>query len=196
MAEVRSTFLLRPGMTIPGFTLPDPDGVPHTLRDIQGPRGTLVVFACNHCPYVIHLAGALGEIARNLRTDGIHTVAINSNDFHAYPADAPAAMRDFQSKHRWDFPYLVDESQETARTFGAACTPDFFLFDESGALHYTGQIDETRPRSETPAHGADLIQAAKCMLAGEPAANRQYPSSGCNIKWKPGTAPDWWNSGK
>ena len=195
MAEVLSTFRLHPGDAAPGFSLPDAGGAVHSLADTAGPAGLLVVFACNHCPFVIHVADALGDFAREISEQGVHTVVINSNDLAKYPQDGPDLMQSFAAEHRWEFPYLIDESQEVAMAYGAACTPDFFLFGAQGYLFYTGQFDDSRPRSGQDAHGGDLREAVRRMLAGEQALARPYPSSGCNIKWKPGNQPAWWNSG-
>jgi peroxiredoxin len=189
MAEVRSTFSLRPGDAAPDFQLPEPDGTVHDLHALRGNEGLLIVFACNHCPYVIHLAGALGGLAAEIEADGVTTIAISSNDIEKYPADAPEQMTDFAAAHGWDFPYLFDESQDVAKAYGAACTPDFFLFDQELRLYYAGQFDDTRPKSGQPATGDDLRAAVKGMLAGEEPPARPFPSSGCNIKWKPGSEP-------
>lgn len=194
MAEVLSTFLLRPGVQIPEFSLSDADGGWFARGDVSGPNGLLVVFACNHCPFVIHVADALGGLAREIRHLGVHTVAINSNDAHQYPQDAPELMKSFATGHCWDFPYLIDDCQSVAKAYGAACTPDFFLADAGGRLFYAGQFDDSRPRSGTPAHGGDLTEAVRRMLAGEDGLARPYPSSGCNIKWKPGNEPVWASS--
>jgi peroxiredoxin len=191
MAEVLSTFLLRPGLPFPEFSLPDAYGRVFTRAEASGPNGLVVVFACNHCPFVIHLADALGDLARDIRNFGVHTVAINSNDPQRYPQDAPDLMKDFATDHRWDFPYLIDETQSVAKAYGAACTPDFFLADAGGCLFYTGQFDDSRPRGGKPAHGGDLMEAVRRLLAGENGLARPYPSSGCNIKWKPGNEPVW-----
>ena len=185
MAEVLSTFKLRPGDAAPDFTLPDAHGTLFTRADVAGPRGLVVVFACNHCPYVIHLAAALAEIAREFAGQGVHTVAINSNDIMRYPQDGPEPMKQFSAEYNWDFPYLLDESQNVAKAYDAACTPDFFLFDGDGKLFYAGQFDDSRPRSGIPPHGGDLQEAVRRMLSGEQPLARPYPSSGCSIKWKP-----------
>lgn len=186
MSEVLSSFLLRPGEPAPDFALPDPDGRIVTRTDAAGERGLLVVFACNHCPFVVHLAEALGDFAREISAQGVNTVAINSNDIDRYPQDGPEAMKVFAAERRWEFPYLIDESQEVAKAYGAACTPDFFLFDGAGHLFYAGQFDDSRPRSGQEAHGGDLREAVRRMLGSEAPLARPYPSSGCNIKWKPG----------
>lgn len=189
MSEVQSTFRMRAGEPAPDFLLPAPGGNLMSRGEVAGPAGLLVVFACNHCPYVIHLADALGDLARNIAAQGVRTVAINSNDTKNYPQDAAERMPAFATQHRWEFPYLIDESQEVAMLYGAACTPDFFLLDNAGRLFYTGQFDDTRPYGGQPAHGGDLREAVRRMLAGEDPPARCSPSSGCNIKWKAGREP-------
>jgi peroxiredoxin len=195
MSEVLSTFRLHPGDRAPDFSLPDFSGQVISRAQATGPAGLLIVFACNHCPFVIHLADALGDLASEIAPLGVHTVAINPNDAEHYPQDGADLMESFAALHRWDFPYLVDESQETALAYGAACTPDFFLLDDKGVLFYAGQFDHSRPRSGMEPHGGDLREAVRRMIEGEQALVRPYPSSGCNIKWKPGRQPDWWDSG-
>ena len=189
--RVDSTFTLKPGDIAPDFALPDADGNIKTLQDERGPHGTLVVFACNHCPFVIHLADALSELSSRAFACGICTVAINSNDLEAYPQDGPEFMKTFAKEHNWDFPYLIDSTQEVAKQYGAACTPDFFLFDSNLRLHYAGQFDSSRPKNGSIADGSDLQAAIDGMLEGAPPPSKVYPSSGCNIKWKPGQAPAW-----
>jgi peroxiredoxin len=195
MSEVQSTFRLSCGDSAPDFSLPDADGRIVALKDVAGPSGLLVAFVCNHCPYVIHLAGALGKLADEIGGMGVGTVAINSNDIENYPQDGPEPMKKFSEEHAWRFPYLLDESQDVAIAFGAACTPDFFLIDGECRLFYAGQFDDSRPRSGTRAHGGDLREAVRRMLDGEEPLARPYPSSGCNIKWKSGKQPQWWNAG-
>jgi len=189
MAETRSTFSLRPGDAAPGFQLPAPDGTVDELHAVRCNGGLLVVFACNHCPYVIHLADALANLACEIEAEGVATVAISSNDIEKYPADAPEHMATFAAEHGWTFPYLFDETQEIAKAYGAACTPDFFLFDHELRLYYAGQFDATRPKSGQPATGDDLRAAVKGMMAGEEPPVRPFPSTGCNIKWKAGSEP-------
>jgi peroxiredoxin len=183
--------MLHPGDLAPEFSLPDLDGSLVTRSAASGKRGLVVAFVCNHCPYVVHLADALGTLAAELAAQEVATVAVNPNDAERYPADAPAAMAAFAAKHGWRFPYLVDETQAVAKAYGAACTPDFFLLDAQGKVFYTGQFDDSRPRSGLRAHGGDLSEAVRRMLQGEVPLARPYPSSGCNIKWKPGNEPGW-----
>lgn len=184
MAEVQSTFQLSVGAQAPDFSLPNAEGAIRSLEDVQGPCGLLVVFACNHCPYVIHLAGALGQLAEQIFPMGIGTVAINSNDLEKYPQDGPEFMKTFATEYGWEFPYLIDESQEVAKAYGAACTPDFFLFDGAGSLFYAGQFDSSRPKNGEIATGEDLENAIDLLLSEEAPPEKPFPSSGCNIKWK------------
>lgn len=194
MAEVLSTFMLQLGDSAPVFTLPNAHGEAHSWDRVAGKRGTLVVFACNHCPFVVHLADALGEFAKEAAVVGVNTVAIAPNNLEKYPQDGPEFMPAFAAEHGWDFPYLLDESQQVAKAYGAACTPDFFLFDANGRLFYAGQFDASRPRSGQVASGGDMREALRRMLAGEGRLERPYPSSGCNIKWKPGNEPEWFGA--
>ncbi len=189
MAEVLSTFELRYGDNAPGFSLPDAHGKVYSLRDVAGDEGTIVVFACNHCPFVIHLAKELGELAREVSEKGVGTVVINSNDLENYPQDGAEPMKRFSEEQGWDFPYLIDATQMIAKSYGAACTPDFFLFDGEGKLVYAGQFDDSRP-GRGKATGYDLRTAVGKMLEGE-VPEKGIPSSGCNIKWKPGNEPRW-----
>ena len=189
MAEVRSTFNLRRGDPAPEFQLPAPDGTNYDLHGLRGNAGLLVVFACNHCPYVIHLADALGALVAEIEAEGVGTVAISSNDIENYPADAPEHMATFAAKHGWNFPYLYDETQEVAKAYGAACTPDFFLFDQELRLYYAGQFDSSRPKSGEAPTAQDLRAAVQGMLAAAEPPERPFPSSGCNIKWRSGSEP-------
>ncbi len=194
MAEIPSTFLLKPGSPAPAFTLPDPDGRSHSLAELlDGKKGLVVAFVCNHCPFVIHLAEAFGAFAARVAANGIATVAISANDTTRYPADAPDKMAAFARVSGWDFPYLYDESQEVAQAYAAACTPDFYLFDGEGRLAYAGQFDDSRPgKGESPT-GSDLAAAVEDLLSGKPTPEPWYPSSGCSIKWKPGNEPDYFS---
>lgn len=179
---------------MPRFRLPDATGKMHSSEDCLGQHGLLVVFACNHCPFVIHLAEKLGEKVRGWSERGVAAVAITSNDLEAYPQDGPEPMLEFAKEYHWEFPYLIDESQEVALAYGAACTPDFFLFDPEGKLFYAGQFDQTRPNSGKAPDGHDLEEAVSALLAGKEAP-RGVPASGCSIKWKEANQPQWWNAG-
>ena len=189
MAETLSTFTLKAGDKAPDFVLPDPSGTKHSLQDLTGSNGTLIVFVCNHCPFVVMLADELGRFAKRCKEAGIEVVAISSNDIEKYPQDGPEKMAEFAVKSGWDFPYLFDETQEVAKAYGAACTPDFFLFGADRGLFYAGQFDDARPKNGVTPNGADLQLAIDEMLAGEAAPSRQLPSSGCNIKWIEGNEP-------
>lgn len=191
MSETLSTFSLKPGDAAPNFELPAPDGAVHSLSEVAGSSGLVVVFACNHCPYVIHLAEILGQIGRDYGKNEIKVVAISSNDIENYPQDGPEMMAEFAKESGWDFPYLFDASQEVAKAYGAACTPDFFLFDGDQRLFYAGQLDDTRPRSGQAPDGSDLKAAIKSMLSGSDPITNPRPSSGCNIKWIPGNEPSY-----
>ena len=183
------------GFTAPDFTLVDPFNEKSiSLSSHKGNKGTLVFFICNHCPYVIHMIDALVDVAREYQSKGIAFIAINSNDVEKYPADSPDEMANFSLLHRFPFPYVFDGDQSVAKAYDAACTPDFFLFDGDGNLFYTGQFDDTRPGKGTP-DGKDLREAVELMVSGGSAPEKVYPSSGCNIKWKDGVKPSWWDSG-
>ena len=193
MAATPSTQLLLPGAPLPRFNLPDGAGVSHPFNGSSG-RPAVVVFVCNHCPYVVHLASAIGAMAREFAGQ-VDFFAINSNDVEKYPEDHPELMPGFAAEHGWDFPYLFDATQEVAVAYGAACTPDFFLGDKNGRLFYRGQFDDSRParhgRPEIPVDGRDLRAAILDVLAGKPVPEKQFPSLGCNIKWKTGREPKW-----
>lgn len=189
MAKTPSTQRLPLGEAAPDFTLPDPAGHSHRLAELSKGRPIVVIFACNHCPYVVHIRDALGRMAKDFQKKGVSFVAINSNDAVTYPEDAPARMAAFAQAGGWDFPYLVDESQKVARAWHAACTPDFFVLDASGKLAYAGQFDSSRPANGEPTDGRDLRAALEALLADRPVPSPQKPSLGCNIKWKPGNEP-------
>jgi len=194
MPEVLSTFELKFNNMAPGFELPDAWGKTYSLRNYAGKNGTVIVFACNHCPFVLHLAKVLGQFATAAATQGVSTIAINSNDLEKYPQDGPEHMKVFATENGWNFPYLIDETQMIAKSYGAACTPDFFLLDGEGKVVYTGQFDNSRPNSGQPATGADLVAAVNSVLADKP-PTKGLPSSGCAIKWKPGKEPRWFPKG-
>lgn len=183
-----SSNMLDLGTPAPDLDLPDPAGARHGLADAEG-SPVLVAFLCNHCPYVVHVADALGEVTNELADLGIATFGVMSNDWTTHPDDAPEHMGAFALAHRWSFPYLVDEDQSVARAYRAACTPDFFLFDADHRLAYRGQMDASRPGGSEPSDGADLLAAARAVAAGEPTDELQRPSMGCSIKWRPGNEP-------
>ena len=188
MVRTPST-MLPLGTTAPDFSLLNVDGRTVSLADAAGPKGTVVMFICNHCPFVKHVADQLAALGRDVMPLGIGMVAISSNDVSMHPADSPEQMVHEAEDRGYPFPYLYDESQEVAKDYHAACTPDFFLFDASRKLVYRGQLDASRPGNEIPVTGADLRAAIDAVLAGRPVATEQRPSLGCNIKWKPGNEP-------
>ena len=183
------------GIAAPDFQLTDVrDGSVVTRDGAKGPDGLLVAFTCNHCPYAKHVRTAFAAFAREYRRRGIGIVAISSNDPAQYPDDSPDGMRAEAREARYDFPYCFDETQEVAKAYQAACTPDFFLYDRDLRLFYRGQFDETRPKGGLDATGRDLRAAADALLAGGSAPEEQIASIGCNIKWKPGNEPEWFGS--
>lgn len=173
------------GSDAPPFALPDTvSGKTIRLKDIASDKATVVMFICNHCPYVIHVNDEIVRLANDYLSKGVSFVAISSNDVENYPEDGPEKMKQVAEKLKYPFPYLYDESQNVARAFDAACTPDFYVFDKDLKLVYRGRIDDSRPRSGTPLTGKDLRAALDAVLEGRPVAEKQYPSGGCNIKWK------------
>jgi len=190
MVAVPST-MLPLGTPAPDFQLPDTDGRVVSLNDLRDAPALLVMFICNHCPYVKHIRSALAAFAREYRARGLAIVAINANDVAAYPDDRPEKMAEEKQQAGYVFPYLYDASQAVAKAYRAACTPDFFLFDRERRLVYRGQFDDSRPGSDRPVSGADLRAAADAALAGRPVPVEQRSSLGCNIKWKAGNAPDY-----
>ena len=167
---------------MPAFSLPDASGITWSISENK--VGYLIVYMCNHCPFVVHVANTLKRIANRCGEVGIEMVGINSNDAVAYPADAPKKMVEAAIAYGWTFPYLVDESQDVARAFQAACTPDVFLYDGQRNLYYRGQLDDSRPSSSVPSDGQDLLGAIDRLLAENSPPEDQKPSIGCNIKWK------------
>jgi peroxiredoxin len=188
MALTPST-MLPLGTTAPDFKLPDTDGKIITLADFKNKSALLVIFMCNHCPYVVHLRGGLAQLARDYAPRGAGIVGINANDVKNYPADSPAKMRDEVKSAGYLFPYLYDETQAVAKAYRAACTPDFFLFDRGRRLVYRGQFDASRPGNGIPVTGQDIRAALDAVLAGQPVSGQQAASIGCNIKWKAGNEP-------
>jgi peroxiredoxin len=174
------------GTRAPHFRLPDTvSGRTRGLEELQGRSGTVILFICNHCPFVKHVNAGVVRLANQYQPRGIAFVAISSNDVENYPDDRPEKMKETALSEGYPFPYLYDKSQEVARAYDAACTPDFYLFDRAGMLVYRGQLDDSRPGNGLPVTGADLEKALKCLLAGKPISPDQKPSLGCNIKWKP-----------
>ena len=160
------------------------------LIDLKGEKGTIIVFMCNHCPYVIHLLEGIIHTAKHFLDKEIATLAISSNNIVSHPQDHPEKMKALALKKAFPFPYLYDASQEIAHNYQAACTPDFYLFDEDLLLVYRGRYDDSRPGNETPVSGIDLHEAADLMLQKKPQKELQYPSMGCSIKWLPGNSPE------
>jgi peroxiredoxin len=181
------------GTQAPPFRLPNVDGTLVSLDDAAGAPAVLVMFLCNHCPYVQHIRGELARFGREVKARGVAVFAVSSNDVEQYPEDGPEAMREEAAAAGYTFPYLYDQSQEVARAYRAACTPDFFLFDRDRRLAYRGQFDGSRPGSAVPVTGSDLRAAVEAVLAGRPAAADQRPSLGCNIKWRPGGEPEYFS---
>ena len=179
------------GMQAPDFTLPDHTGKSWSLEDFQGAQALLVAFICNHCPFVVHVRMEFGKFAREFQDRGLAVVGVASNDTGQYPQDGPEGMADEIRAGGYTFPYLFDESQEVAKAYQAACTPDFFLFDGQRRLVYRGQFDDSRPGSDVPVTGEDLRAAVEAVLSGGPGLEDQKSSIGCNIKWKPGNEPDY-----
>ncbi len=189
MALTPSTMLAL-GTQAPGFSLPDvKTGRKISLRDFEGKKALLVMFICRHCPYVQHIKDELAKLGRDYASKDAALIGISANDAVNYPDDSPASLKAFAEEERFTFPLVYDESQETAKAYTAACTPDFFLFDSRRKLVYRGQLDDSRPGSGKPVTGADLRSALDAVLADKPAAADQKPSIGCNIKWKKGSEP-------
>jgi peroxiredoxin len=181
-----SSVMLPLGTPAPDFALPSTEGATVALKDFDGAPALLVMFLCNHCPYVRHVQQQLAALTREYEERGVAVVGICSNDADAYPEDAPAQLARQKKQVGFTFPYLIDESQEVAKRYHAACTPDFFLFDADRTLVYRGQMDDSRPGSRQPVTGRDLRAALDAVLAGNPVPADQSPSMGCSIKWKPG----------
>lgn len=180
-----SSTMLPIGTSAPDFELPDTvSGKTLSLTELAGEKGTLVMFICNHCPYVKHVNAELVRIAEEYQKQGVSFIAISANDVENYPDDAPDKMKEHAAKEGYPFPYLYDESQEVAKAYQAACTPDFFLFDAAKKCFYRGQLDRSRPKNDIPVTGVDLRNALNILLMGGKPPEKQVPSIGCNIKWK------------
>ncbi len=188
MAAVESE-MLELGTRAPDFSLPDPNGTLHSLP--ESADAYVVMFICNHCPFVIHVADELAAVGRDYADRNVAIVAINSNDTDKYPADSAEKMKTEAAARGYRFPYVLDSDQSVAKAYRAACTPDLFVFDADRKLTYRGQLDGSRPSNDTPVTGRDLRDAIDRTLDGKPAAEVQHPSIGCNIKWKPGNEPDY-----
>ena len=177
--------MLSLGTVAPEFMLPDTvSGKEIDLAAVQSDHATVIMFICNHCPYVKHVNKELVRLANDYAPKGVAFVAVSSNDVEAYPADSPQRMKEVAAQHGYPFPYLYDEDQSVARAYQAACTPDFYVFDGQMKLAYRGQLDGSRPRNDVPLTGEDVRAALDAILAGEPVFEEQRPSIGCNIKWK------------
>ena len=190
MALTPST-MLPLGTTAPNFKLPDTNGKTVSLSDFKSSPALLVLFICNHCPYVKHIRAGLAQLARDYTPKGVAIVGVSSNDAAHYPDDNPARMKEEVKSAGYIFPYLYDETQAVAKAYRAACTPDIYLFDQGQKLVYRGQLDDSRPNSGVPVTGKDLRAALDAVLAGKPVPPHQKASVGCTIKWKAGNAPDY-----
>ena len=180
------------GFAAPDFNLPDViSGNNLSLNELKGEKGTLIMVICNHCPYVKHVIDELVKISKEFQPKGISFIAINANDVENYPEDAPEKMKIFAKERNFDFPYLHDETQATAKAYFAACTPDFSLFDANLKCVYRGQLDDARPGNGKPINGKDLRNALDALLENKAPLSKQLPSIGCNIKWKKGNEPEW-----
>lgn len=173
------------------FCLPDTQGRMVSLEQFKDAPALLVIFMCNHCPFVKYIRDDLARLAKQYQGQGVAVVGINSNDVEKVPADGPEMMAQEVKSAGYTFPYLYDKNQEVAKAYHAACTPDFFLFDKDRKLVYRGQMDDSRPNGTTPITGADLTAAIQALLQGRQVSQQQIPSMGCNIKWKPGNQPEY-----
>jgi peroxiredoxin len=183
------------GTKAPDFNLPDVvSGKKVSLGDFRVKKGLLVMFVCRHCPYVQHVKGELAKLGRDYAPKNLGLVAISSNDAENYPDDRPESLKEFAKEQGFTFPFLYDESQDVAKSYSAACTPDFFLFDSGSQLVYRGQLDDSRPGNGKPVTGKDLREALDAVASGKPVSKTQRASIGCNIKWKAGKAPAYFAS--
>jgi peroxiredoxin len=183
--------MLELGTPAPDFALPDPNGNIHALADAKNADAVIVMFICNHCPFVKHIRRELVRLGKDYAAQNVAIFAINSNDALAYPGDNAEAMKREVQEWGYEFPYLIDGDQTVAKSYKAACTPDIFVFNGDRQLAYRGQLDASRPSNDIPVTGSDLRGAVDAILTGRPVNKRQIPSIGCNIKWKPGNEPDW-----
>lgn len=192
MVKTAST-MKKLGTPAPDFKLTNVDGRLVGRDDFRDKPALLVIFMCNHCPFVKHVADGLTRLAMDYQAKGVAIVGINSNDAATHPHDSPEQMVHEAEARGYPFPYLYDESQEVAKAYGAACTPDFFLYDKARKLVYRGQLDSSRPGNNIPVTGSDLRTALDAVLAGKPQAEKQIPSIGCNIKWRSGNEPAYYD---
>jgi len=192
MVKVNST-MLPLGTQAPSFSLYDPEDNLFTLDHSSKSNAFLVMFICNHCPFVHHIRKELARLANDYIKRDVSIIAINSNDYETHPGDSPEKMKDEIMEWGYNFPYLVDEDQSVAIAYQASCTPDFFLFDSQQQLVYRGQLDGGRPSNDIPVNGRDIRAALDTLLAGDDVSEEQIPSVGCNIKWKPNNSPEWFN---
>ena len=190
MVKTAST-MLPLGTPAPDFSLVNVDGNTVSLADYEGAPALVVIFMCNHCPFVIHLADALAAFGHEYQAKGAAVVAISSNDVSEYPQDSPEQMVHEAETRGYSFAYLFDEDQAVAKAYRAACTPDFFLFDANQKLVYRGQWDDSSPGNSNPVNGSDIRAAVDAVLGGSPVPEKQVPAMGCNIKWRPGNAPEY-----
>lgn len=190
MAVTASTELAL-GIRVPEFCLPECRGGVVSLADFEDKRALVVMFICNHCPFVRHIRHELARVANDYMSKNVGFVAINANDWIAFPDDSPARMAEEAETYGYPFPYLYDKRQDVAKAFSAACTPDIYVFDGARELVYHGQLDDSRPGNTKPLSGHDLRAALEAVLAGDPPLEHQVPSIGCNIKWRPGNEPDY-----
>lgn len=193
MALTTST-MLSLGTKAPDFRLPDTEGRSVSLADFDGAPALLVIFLCNHCPYVKHVREGLAALVRDYQEKGVAVVGISSNDVATHPDDSPERMKAEKAEVGYTFPYLYDEGQDVAQAYAAACTPDFYVFDRDQKLVYRGQMDDSRPGNDRPVTGKDLRAALDAVLEGRAPADDQRPSLGCNIKWKAGREPGYFKS--
>jgi peroxiredoxin len=182
------------GTKAPDFSLPDTNGKTVSLSDSADAPALLVIFMCNHCPFVKHVIDDLAKLAAEYKDKGVAVVAINSNDVDNYPEDKPVKMAEVAQAKGFTFPYLYDATQEVAAAYRAACTPDFYVFDKERKLVYRGQMDDSRPGNDVPVTGGDLRAALDAVLGGQDVPADQKPSMGCNIKWKGGNEPDYFTA--
>jgi len=190
MVMTASTMLAL-GTSAPDFSLPDTEGNFISINDFKEAPALLVVFMCNHCPFVKHILGGLIELIKEYQAKGVAVVGINSNDVSNFPEDRPEMMAKVAKEKSFTFPYLYDETQAVAKAYHASCTPDFFLFSRERKLVYRGQMDDSRPGKNIPITGADLRAALDAVLEAKPVPQEQKPSMGCNIKWKEGNEPEY-----